>query len=250
MVTVPAGCFTLGARDSVGNEAPPTPLTVPYPFAIGRTEVTVGNWRACAAEGKCKVEAPAGDPNVPMTRVAHADAEDYANWLKDKTSKPYRLPSEAEWEYAARAGSADEPYGKGITVLTERHALFTGATTPAGPVAVGSYPPNDFGLVDMLGNVAEWVADCYAPSHAERPPNIGPRSACAARATGVVDRVVRGGSFRQPAARLRVSYRDNMSAASRADNIGFRLARDLPDLPRGEPVRCPASTPRSSGGGG
>jgi formylglycine-generating enzyme required for sulfatase activity len=257
MVSVPAGCFTFGADkssdpESYREEGPPLRLTVPRMFAIGRTEVTVGDWRACRADGKCQVEAPGGDANMPMRGVSHADAEEYVLWLATKTGKPYRLPSEAEWEYAARAGDNNSPLGKGVTELSDRVAKYwlrQSVTRPTEPVRVGSYPPNDFGLVDMLGNVAEWVADCYTSNHADHPTNLAALTglACSSQTGRFVNRTVRGGSFRDLALRVRVSYREGAPAITRAPYIGFRVARDLPEIPPGEALSCAAPRPRSAG---
>ncbi len=260
MVTVPEGCFTMGANHEIDPglpvqllAGPPQLVRVTRPFAIGRTEVTVGQWHACAADGKCKVNSPSGaEANAPMTGMTFGDATTFAAWLREKTGKPYRLPSEAEWEYAAHAGGTG-PFGKGIAASPAPHKGIGGDAhfkpsilekpEPERPVRVGSFPANDFGLSDMHGNVAEFVADCYNPSHDGRPDDTSEPRTC----TDPDLRIIKGGSFRDFLTSLHVSVRKKVLAGQRSDDTGFRVARDLEELPAPRPVVCEVARPHPTG---
>jgi hypothetical protein len=138
------------------------------PLAVGRTEVTFDEWAACVAEAAVTTRTAAGRRRLgtrgtrPVINVSWEDARAYADWLSLKTGRAYRLPSEAEWEYAARAGTTT-PYGTGATLDAEDANVDGEKTVP-----VASYPANGFGLLDMHGNDWDWVADCYADSIAVR----------------------------------------------------------------------------------
>ncbi|MEE2690334.1 MAG: SUMF1/EgtB/PvdO family nonheme iron enzyme [Pseudomonadota bacterium] len=229
MVEAPSGAFQMGAgegdparRESEG----PAHVEVVAGFAISRREVTFAQWDACVAQGGCRAYAP-GDEGFgrgarPVINVSYADAERYAQWLTAKTGHSYRLPTEAEWEYAARAG-AETPYAGGRRSLSASHANYDGAlkSDEAEPVSVrmttpaGSYPANAFGLYDAEGNVWEWTADCWKPSHSEAAS-----ADCSAR-------VVKGGSYDSAPAELRPAHRVARPETAREPTLGFRVARDL-----------------------
>ena len=251
MVVLPPGTFVMGSPDSEpgrrSNEGPVHRVTIPKAFALGVYEVTFAEWEACVDDGGCDGYRPKrrffgrdwGHPQYPVMRVDPNDIEPYLAWLAQKTGERYRLPSEAEWEYAARAGTTT-PYYTGNAVSQDQANY--GRYFVGGPVAVGSYPPNPFGLHDMLGNVAEWCADCWNANYAGAPTDGS------AWRSGNCDRyVLRGGHWASDAEGFRtgVTPRD-LRAASRGfgppptnwlrrrvkvggrDVVnGFRVVRDL-----------------------
>ncbi len=172
MVVVPAGSFMMGSPlnevDRRDDEGPQRKVTIARPLAVGKFEVTFAEWEACAAGGGC-----AGNPNPsdagwargrrPVIHVSWYDAKEYAVWLSRKTGKSYRLLSEAEWEYAARAGTTTR-YAFGDTIERGQTQIFERQTAH-----VGSFPANAFGLHDMHGNVWEWVEDAWHPDYQGAP---------------------------------------------------------------------------------
>lgn len=212
-------------------ERPRHRVTFARPFAIGRFEVTWDEWNACVADRACKnaaVSKAGGDQKWGKGRrpVIHVDVEDartYARWLSAKTSRTYRLPTEAEWEYAARAGSDTEfHFGDGEARLGD-YAWFHGndeiRTHP-----VGEKLPNAWGLHDIVGNVWEWVEDCWHDTY-EGSPDDG--SAWTTSCSPEELHVTRGGAVIEQADRLRSAYRGKVSPARRNYNLGFRLVRVL-----------------------
>ena len=186
MVVVPAGSFTMGSPSwEVGrddDEGPQHRVTIPSPFAVGKYEVTFAEWDACVAGGGCNGYRPDdrgwGRGQRPVINVSWDDAKAYVAWLSRKTDQRYRLLSEAEWEYAARAGTT-EPFHFGSTISTDQANYNGNYTYGAGRKGVyrqktmpaGSFPANGFGLHDVHGNVLEWVEDCWYPSYAGAPTN-------------------------------------------------------------------------------
>ena len=153
-------------RQSQSDERPRVEVTIDHPFALGRDEVTFAEWQACLDDGGCAGYAPAdagwGQGDRPVINVAWTDVQTYLVWLRAKTGKPYRLPTEAEWEFACRAGTATSyPFGDAIGPALANYDRQVGRTQE-----VGSYPPNPWGLRDMNGNVWEWVEDVYNDGHA------------------------------------------------------------------------------------
>ena len=180
MVVVPAGEFMMGSppgeKGRYDNEGPQHPVTIKRPFAVSKYEVTFADWDACVSVGGCPQEGRADDSgwgrgNRPVIDVSWDDAKAYVAWLSRMTGKPYRLLTEAEYEYAARAGTTTAyPWGDEIG---ENNANCNGCgrewlrqTAP-----VGSFAPNAFGLHDMLGNVWVWVEDCYHATYDGAPPD-------------------------------------------------------------------------------
>ncbi|MES2681948.1 MAG: formylglycine-generating enzyme family protein [Pseudomonadota bacterium] len=240
LVSIAAGRFEMG--DVLGNgppyEKPVHPVRIEA-FLIGRYEVTVGEWRACVAAGACP-ESRVSDADLrqPVSLVSWDDAQRYLAWLSRRTGRPYRLPSEAEWEYAARAGT-DTQYSWGNHEIAgclnantldlrggEANPSWTWAADcddgHAGPAPVGSYPANAWGLHDMLGNVWEWVADCWHSSYEGAPDNgrAWVQERCSKR-------VNRGGGWGNHVRTTRVSTRDGDIHGGRSDGLGFRVARDI-----------------------
>ncbi|MEQ8936691.1 MAG: SUMF1/EgtB/PvdO family nonheme iron enzyme [Amphiplicatus sp.] len=228
MVEAPAGAFSMGAsEDDPAASAAESPAQVEMVarFAIARREVTFAQWDACVAAGGCRAYAPSdegfGRGARPVINVSYADAERYAQWLSARTGHAYRLPSEAEWEYAARAG-APTPYVGGAALSPQR-ANYDGAlkSDEDEPVSLrmttptGSYPANGFGLYDAMGNVREWTADCWTASH-----DAAANADCSAR-------VVKGGAYDSGPAQLRPAHRTALAETAREPVTGFRVVRDL-----------------------
>jgi formylglycine-generating enzyme required for sulfatase activity len=224
MVLVPPGEFLMGSPaeepDRRDHEGPQRKVVIAQPFELGKFEVTFAEWDVCLAEGACKNNPSAngwGRGRRPVIFVSWQDAQQYLTWLSRKMNKQYRLPTEAEWEYAARAGSA-APYAFGDTITKAQAQYATDRTAE-----VGSFKPNAFGLYDMHGNVWEWVEDCYIGTYAGMPRDgSAPATACADG-----DRVVRGGSWYNSAKSLRSASRDSDTPDMRYDILGFRLARTI-----------------------
>jgi formylglycine-generating enzyme required for sulfatase activity len=228
MVVIRPGVFTMGAapNDPAANasERPTRLIGFARPFAIGRSEVTIEQYAAFAAEtartsSNCR-HALSGDddPHWPVSCVSAEDADAFAAWLAKRTGKPFRLPSEAEWEYAARGG-ATTAFATGDQIDASEANI---ARSVRAPVPVGSYRPNAFGLVDIHGNAAEIVGGCWTPS-----PALVPGDGRASGAPGCEARVVRDGHAGEGATSARLSTRRPIAADARIPGMGFRLARDL-----------------------
>lgn len=227
MVVVPAGDFTMGDAKGSKQARPAHIVTIAHPFALGRTEVTFDQWQACVDAGGC-ARVPHdhdwGRGNMPVINVTYAEIEGYVAWLAEHTGKPYRLPSEAEWEYAARAGTRTrywwgDKIGKGNANCRDCGTQWSGFQS----APVGTFEANPFGFHDMNGNVWEWTADCWNPTH-EGAPADG-----SARREGDCDRpVTRGGSWYYFPKLARSAYRYFNGTQIKSYNIGFRVARDLP----------------------
>ncbi len=223
LVFVAAGAFEMGSAEGAANtqatETPRRRVNIRTPFLMARTETTRGQWQACVREGICPAKGgiPRGDAlQMPVANVSWREAQAYADWLSRKTGKTYRLPSEAEWEYAARAGTADA-FAFGET-LGRRTANISGTSANAA----ASYPANGFGLHDMHGNVGEWVTDCWNRDHSRATGLSEPRLSgdCG-------QRVIRGGSWGAGAAEARSAARTKAPADSSRNTIGFRVVRQL-----------------------
>jgi formylglycine-generating enzyme required for sulfatase activity len=195
-------------------------MTLRAPLAVGKFEVTFAEWDACVAAGGCShrpADAGWGRGNRPVINVSWDDAQAYVRWLSLRTGRTYRLLTEAEWEYAARAGTVTA-YSFGATI-SQSQANYGGNLGRTQPV--GSYAANRFGLHDMHGNVWEWVQDCYVASY---PPGSG--DASVAVTTGDCShRVLRGGSWKYAPQNLRAAARSWLTAGDRYNFGGFRLAR-------------------------
>ena len=224
MVAIPGGTFRMGGgRDK--DERPVHSVTVPA-FSMGKHEVTFAQWDACVADGGCDRYTPRdkgwGRGNRPVIYVAWDDAQAFIDWLNHKTGGNFRLPTEAEWEYAARAGSTTE-YSWGNRIGSNRancHNDYCGDrwsnTSP-----VGSFSANAWGLHDMHGNVWEGVQDCWNKNY-EGAPSDG--RAWMSGNCGL--RVSRGGSWFYEAQNLRSATRGRGTRSSRYSTSGFRLAQD------------------------
>ena len=215
MVLIPAGTFLMGSPASEkGRHDGETQheVTLTQPFYMGKYEVTQEQWEAVIGHNPSIKTKGA---KFPVTDVSWGACQAFIKKLNAKTNGRYRLPSEAEWEYACRAGTSTA-YSVGDEI-TPKDANYAGSKIEK-PVAVGSYRPNAFGLYDMHGNVSEWCEDGYA-----RYPD-GAVTDTKGAATGIGP-VVRGGSFRSDVSKARSSNRSFGTTAVRTDSNGFRLAR-------------------------
>ncbi|MEO0607557.1 MAG: SUMF1/EgtB/PvdO family nonheme iron enzyme [Pseudomonadota bacterium] len=243
LVILPAGTFTMGSPDQefrrFDNEGPQREVSISR-FAAGKFEVTFGEYAACRADGGCQDHDPTQDSRKdplwlsadrPVMMVNAKDADRYIAWLNSKVDgTPYRLLTEAEWEYAARAGTVT-PFSTGEEI-TGNDANYNGqrsyANKPVGgaylrmPVSVGSYAPNAFGLYDMHGNVGEWTADCFRNSYAGLP-----KDGSAVPGSENCSRPVRGGDFTKVPSYVRSAMRGAEPASRRDERIGFRVAKSL-----------------------
>jgi formylglycine-generating enzyme required for sulfatase activity len=215
MVVVPAGAASLASGRNV---------SIGTPFAVGKFEVTFAEWDACVAQGGCSHRPDDrgwGRGRQPVMNVNWDDAQQYVAWLSRKTGKFYRLLSEAEWEYAAQAGSGREAVaaqGANQATCDGCGSLWDDRQT----APVGSFAANAFGLHDMLGTVWEWTADCLNDNHA------GAAADGSARQGGDCSRrVLRGGSWSSSPGYSRSAFRYRNTTVFRLDFDGFRVARTL-----------------------
>ena len=228
MVYIPGGTFRMGDLSVSGvggsDELPVHSVTVPS-FWMGKHEVTFSQWDACVADGGCSRrpgDSGFGRGNRPVIDVSWDDAQAFIAWLNARTDGGYRLPTESEWEYAARAGS-EGLYTWGDEIGVNRaNCDGCGSQWDGDETApVGSFPANAWGLHDMHGNVWEWVEDCWNGSYEGAP---GDGSAWLSGSCS--QRVIRGGSWLDGPGTLRSSDRDWGIRSNRLNFLGFRLARD------------------------
>ena len=248
MVVIPAGTFIMGSPESEeergDSEGPQHRVTIGTPFAVGVFQVTFADWDACVSEGACGGHRPEdegwGRGSRPVINVSWEDAQEYVRWLSRETGEGYRLLTEAEWEYAARAGTTTARYwgesesdqcrhGNGVDAearpeypdrdASEFVACSDGYVRTA---LVGLFEPNPFGLYDMLGNVFEWTQDCWNDSY-RGAPNDG----SVWRAGDCSRRVVRGGSWYDRPRVLRSASRGALGVRGRLFAFGFRVARTM-----------------------
>lgn len=224
MVSLNAGGFTMGSNTSDPAEKPPHHVNVGQPFAIGKYEVTVEQWNACADANACPRIAtnPADAKTAPARDISWDDAQQYVAWLSKTTGKSYRLPTEAEWEYAARGGTSSAYWWGDKMARGNANCKDCGDPwSEAAPASVGSFAPNPFGLHDMNGSVWEWVADCWHSSYKNAPVDgrAWEEPACTAR-------VIRGGSWREGASYMVSSTRFKYSTSVRQSQNGFRVVRE------------------------
>ncbi|WP_419949448.1 SUMF1/EgtB/PvdO family nonheme iron enzyme [Candidatus Palauibacter sp.] len=235
MVTVPAGTFIMGSPASEEGrrevEGPRRSVTIEAPFAVGVYEVTFDEWEACRRDGGCPGDRPDdedwGRGRRPVINVSWNEAQAYVRWLSRQTGQRYRLLSEAEWEYVARAGTETARYWGESASGQCRYANGSDSSAPCPDgyeytAPVGSFTPNAFGLYDVLGNVSEWTEDCGNDSYAGAPTN-----GSAWQSGDCSRRVVRGGSWGIVAGGLRSALRYGFTSDYRDRHQGFRVARTL-----------------------
>jgi formylglycine-generating enzyme required for sulfatase activity len=225
MVPLPAGSFTMGSNAGDISERPPHRVTIGAPFAIGKYAVTVEQWNACVAASACpKLSGEnATGTKAPARDLSWDDVQQYIKWLSKVSGKPYRLPTEAEWEYAARGGTST-PYWWGDQ-MRKGNTNCKGCGDPwheTGPENVGTFAANPYGLYDMGGNVWQWVSDCWHSSYKDAPADGRTWDA-----SGCDMRVIRGGSWLEGADYMLASTRFKYSQSVRQSQNGFRVAKDL-----------------------
>ena len=257
MVVVPAGSFMMGSpaeeeggpRSDQRHERPQHRVDFAAPFAIGVFEVTYEQWDACVADGGCNGDGvqrfpPFDEPNYPVLDVSWNDAQAYVEWLSAKTGQAYRLPSDAEWEYAARAGTTT-PFHFGEAITTDQANYDGEVPSPrqlageqgssyaranpgiyrGAPVPVGSLPANLWGLHEVHGNLAEWTRDCF--------DGVGyagwPADGSAVESGDCDRRYLRNGSYYDDAGDVRSARRQVRGVLQRSVLQGFRVAKTLGD---------------------
>ena len=216
MNTLPGGTFMMGSNEEA-TEKPVRRVTI-KPFAIGRYPVSVGEWNQCAAAKACAFTAT-GKDDAPVTNVSWSDAKQYAAWLAGVTKKPYRLPTEAEWEYAARGGTQTKYWwGDDIQLGMANCKNCTDVASAEQPIRVGNFKANPFGLYDMGGGVDQWVEDCWHRNYQGAPSDGSAwvESNCGSH-------VIRSGSWKNDARYVRPSNRDAYDNA-RYPTHGLRVA--------------------------
>jgi formylglycine-generating enzyme required for sulfatase activity len=225
MILVPAGTFIMGNDDPESGEKTAHEVIL-NAYYIGKYEVTNRQYKAFIELTGLKPPTTWEDGNFPeqvadhpVTGITWEDAYAYCDWLSDFSKKKYRLPMEAEWERAARGGLTGMkfPWGNDINKLRANYGKnYSEGTTPAGKIK-----PNEFGICDMAGNVAEWVADWYSEEYYGQSPKENPKGPDSGS-----KKVVRGGSWRDDAEDIRVSVRKYEDPTSSSEYIGFRVVRE------------------------
>jgi formylglycine-generating enzyme required for sulfatase activity len=219
MITVEGGTFTMGDTEMEGEkDEQPTHQVTLKTFKIAKTETTVAQWRAyCNATGRAMPETPSWGwiDNHPIVNVNYSDAMAYCDWLAEKMDADYRLPIEAEWEYAARGGKGSKgtKYSGGRSL---ENAGWYIANSNRKTNSVATKNPNELGIYDMSGNVWEWCKDWYGDYSSAAQTN--PKGA-----TSSSSRVLRGGSWNYTASNCRVAVRDDYDPTDRDDDCGFRV---------------------------
>ena len=242
MVVVPSGSFAMGSpaseRGRTDGEEPRQQVRIAKPFAAGTTTVSFAQWDACVAEGGCRNFLPGdmgwGRGDLPVIFVSWDDAKAYSKWLSAKTDRHYRLLSEAEWEYVARACNSaacqDSTFWFGNAIAPERANYDWRYSYAGSPKAqalrktapVGHFQANPFGLYNIIGNVNQWVEDCWNPNLADLPADGSPRMR-----GDCTSHVLRGGSWSDEPKDLRSASRTWDIATSRKPQYGFRVAREV-----------------------
>lgn len=225
LVSLPGGSYTMGSNSGDPSEKPAHQVSISGPFAIGKHEVTVEQWNACVEDGGCpRITSDANrTPSGPVRDVSWDDAQQYVKWLSKVSGKPYRLPTEAEWEFAARGGTSTRYWWGEQMRPGKANCKDCGEPwSQDGPANVGSFAANPFGLHDVNGSVWEWVSDCWHNSYKGAPDDGRSWDASACR-----ERVIRGGSWRDGASYMPASTRFKYAASVRHSQNGFRVARDL-----------------------
>ena len=223
------GCLSY-SNDCNDDEKPVHNVRIPEHFALSKYEVTFAQWDACVVGGGCNGYRPSdegwGRGSRPVINVSWEDVQTYVSWLSRSTGENYRLPSESEWEYAARAGSTTQ-YNWGNDIgRNQANCNGCGSQWDGDQTApVGSFTANAFGLHDMHGNVWELVGDCWNINY------VSAHTDGSAWMHGDCEkRVVRGGSWFDYPRHLRAAYRSRNSTGYRNFYFGFRVVRDAHSL--------------------
>jgi formylglycine-generating enzyme required for sulfatase activity/class 3 adenylate cyclase len=220
MVSIPGGTFAMGSDDDP-SERPIHRVTI-KPFAISKFPITVREWNACVAAKSCTY-VPTGKDDAPVANLSWADAQQFVEWLSKATQRSFRLPSEAEWEYAARGGTRTKFWWG--DQLQANMANCKGCDQPydaSQPLKVGSFKSNPFGLYDMGGNIHQWTTDCWHKNYQGAPSDGSPwvDNDCPSHA-------MRSGSWKNDPNYVRPSSRDQYDTGVRYPTHGFRVAHSL-----------------------
>jgi formylglycine-generating enzyme required for sulfatase activity len=229
MVVVPAGRFTMGSpiteTGRFANEGPQHEVIIALPFAVSKFDVTFADWDACVSVGGCPQTGDTGfgRGTRPVINVSWEDAQRYVAWFSKMTGQPYRLLTEAEWEYAARAGQTTAyPWGpeigRGNTNCNGCGSNWDGRET----APVGTFQANAFGLDSVVGNAWQWVQDCYHEDY-----NGAPTDGSAWISRDCTTHIVRGGSWYDGPRTVRLAYRVGDATINRNSSLSFRVARAL-----------------------
>ncbi len=235
LVVIPAGIYIMGLGSSRKRDGPAHRVNIKRPLAMGRYEVTFREWFACVAEGGCLHKPDDhrwGTIRRPVINIDWHQAQNYLKWLSAKTGHTYRLPSEAEWEYAHRGGTTTQFWwgdDVGNKMANCRDCESRQCCTPKdhsccshGTLPIGSFKPNPFGLFDTAGNVFEWTADCWNPDHRGAPKDASVRTEGDCN-----NRVIRGGSFYYFSKVAGAAYRAKNPPGVKSYWLGFRVVREL-----------------------
>ncbi|CCG41152.1 formylglycine-generating enzyme family protein [Magnetospirillum molischianum] len=223
LVVIPAGTARIGSPPGEPGretfEEPRHTVTIAKPFALGRTPVTQAEWQAVMGSNPSRFK----NDTRPVESVSWIEVQTFLHRLNEKTGQHYRLPTETEWEYAARAGGDTRyPWGDEIGV-GKAACVGCGSRWDGEQTApVGSFPPNRFGLFDMAGNVWQWTQDCWSANYQGAPADGSARTG-----PETCSRVIRGGSWGNSPAHLRCAKRMRFASDFRFIDIGVRIARDL-----------------------
>jgi formylglycine-generating enzyme required for sulfatase activity len=218
MIMLRGGTFMMGSDDDA-TEKPVHQVTL-KPFAISRYPISVREWNECAAAKACGFVAN-GKDDAPVTNVSWSDAKQFVTWLAGTTHTPYRLPSEAEWEYAARGGTQTTYWwGNRFEPGLANCKGCADVAIAEQPVKVGSFKPNPFGLYDMGGGVDQWVEDCWHRNYHGAPSDGSPWIE-----RNCLSHVIRSGSWQNGSRYVRPSHRDNYDTIVRYPTHGFRVAQ-------------------------
>jgi formylglycine-generating enzyme required for sulfatase activity len=221
MVPIPGGTFVMGGADA--SELPVHQVTI-RPFALGKFPVTVREWKECVSAKAC-ADLPAGPDDSPVTNVSYNDAQEYLAWLSQVTHKKFRLPSEAEWEYAARAGYKTKYWwGDEMRAGMANCKGCNEGYDATQPLKVGSFQANPFGLFDMGGGVDQWVADSWHKNYQGAPVD-----GSAWNDDEGFAHVIRSGSWKNDPSYVRAASRDHYDARIRYPTHGFRVALVIGD---------------------
>jgi len=226
MIVIPAGSFLMGSTKGKKRELPIKKITIKRPLAVGRYEITFNEWDSCYADGGCSKQPSDrnwGRGKRPVINILHTDIAEYIIWISKKTGHKYRLPSEAEWEYAARAGSRTEFFWGDKMILGSANCRGCGSRWSGQKSApIGQFKPNAWGLYDVHGNVLEHVNDCWTPNHQNLPKDGSP-----VIINNCLSKVVKSGAWYYLSKVSRSASRVRNDTRVFSYFIGFRVFREM-----------------------
>lgn len=227
MAVIPSGIFLMGS-DDIENASPAHEVILPRPFAMSSTEVSFADYAKCGDCSHKPSDEGWGQGQKPVVNVNWTDAVVYTEWLSKRSGYKYRLPTEAEWEYAASAGT-DTKFWQGSALQdTQANLDFGIGSSTRQTVTVTSLLSNPWGLHHVHGNVAEWVQDCWNKNYADKPARISANASSWDR-SGCYARVVRGGGWATPADSTSLTHREWRTSSKRTFDLGFRVVREIVD---------------------